>query len=183
MSKKNKSVKIIKFLTIVLLFLLLILSTRFLALSKNTPPTSSNAQPTLIPVPTSSKPYGYTSVSTLSNIPQEEKIQISEVSVNNFFKEATGPYDIYIMRNGEIGEVKIATTDAYSISYFPLDEDFVISIIKYPFEDYLEEAENAFVQNLGILKKDSCKLDVYITAPRFANPELAGEIFGLSWCK
>jgi hypothetical protein len=107
-------------------------------------------------------------------IPSGRKIIISDVEVNNFFLEKDQlESEAFIPINRGAG---------YSIAYYNNFNQFLISITDAPFEEIRHDAEQKFIDGLDISEEDACKLDVIITTPRFANPDLAGQIFRLSFC-
>lgn len=105
---------------------------------------------------------------------EAEKIEISGIEVNDFYKESESA--------GELGEVLFVNKPEYNITYYPLDDAFLIIITRYPFDEIRPSAEEEFLKALGINKTDACKLSVYITTPSFANPDRAGEVYELSFC-
>ncbi len=103
----------------------------------------------------------------------EEKIKISGVWVNNFLKE----------KNLQKDYITLIQNENYHIFFIPSQEEFTISITSSPFEEQKKKAEEEFIKILGIDKVSSCKLKVGITTPSFVNPENAGVIYKLSFCK
>jgi len=103
----------------------------------------------------------------------KEKIEISGVKVNDFTQKAQSDnYSITILKEKN-----------YHIFYFKKENKFLISIVGYPFDMWREEGEKAFVDVLGISKRNACKLNVEISTPYFANPDKAGQQYPLSFCK
>lgn len=125
--------------------------------------------------PQTTTPYPTVEFS-LPNIPEEEKIEISGVEMKNFYKKA-------ISVGQQIGDTLIVSNVEYNITYYPLDEAFLIVILRWPFDEIREKAEQDFLESLTISKEQACKLAVYITTPRYANPEYAGNNWRLSWCE
>lgn len=111
----------------------------------------------------------------LPEIPDTEKIEISGVEVKNFYKGA--------VNIGQIGEALIVNKVEYTITYYPLDNAFLIVILRWPFEEIREKAEQDFLESLSLTKNQACKLAVYITTPRYANPGYEGKNWPLSFCK
>lgn len=106
----------------------------------------------------------------------EEKIEISGVKVNNFISQKTGG-------ENSSGYYTIAQTADFHIFYIPTQELFYVSITSYPFDENRTKAEGGFLTALGIEKEEACKLKVDITTPAYANPDKAGEVYGLSFCE
>jgi lipopolysaccharide export LptBFGC system permease protein LptF len=79
--------------------------------------------------------------------------------------------------------VLIIDRQGYQILYFRQSDQFLISVLKSPFEEIKQEAEKEFLRITQANKKILCQLNVVITTPRFANPDLAGQTFYLSFCK
>lgn len=77
----------------------------------------------------------------------------------------------------------IVQNDSYVALYQPKFNDFLISITSTPFTQLRQLAEQDFLDKLQLTKDQACKLDVKITTPYFANPDIAGEIFPLSFCQ
>jgi len=104
-----------------------------------------------------------------------DTIEISGVKVNDFFKTAP--------EVNSNGYTAVSLNPKHQILYFPDDELFLISIIGYPFDDYIGAAEKDFLEKLGIKEGEACKLNVSITTPVHRNPDKAGEVYRLSWCE
>lgn len=81
------------------------------------------------------------------------------------------------------GDVLLVDKPEYQIIYFQKEDQFLISILKSPFEAIREEAEDEFLQITKADQETLCKLDVVLTTPSFANPSLAGKIVYLSFCQ
>lgn len=71
----------------------------------------------------------------------------------------------------------------YQIIYQKSNDTFLISINDSPFEKVRKEAEKAFLSLTNAPEKIACQLKVKVITPYFANPELAGQVFNLSFCK
>lgn len=71
----------------------------------------------------------------------------------------------------------------YQIIYQKSNDTFIISINNSPFEEIRKEAEENFLSLIKTDKSIACQFKVRITTPAFANPELAGKNFPLSFCK
>lgn len=108
-------------------------------------------------------------------VPEGDTIEIADVEVNNFFEKVGIPESasyIIIEKNSD-----------YKIAYLNNFNSFLISITNSPFESQRILAEEKFLDELGISETDACKLEVQVTTPRFANPDHAGIIYGLSFCE
>lgn len=103
------------------------------------------------------------------------RIKISGVMVANFINESS---------SGESPSYySIAKTADYHIFFMQADELFFISITSYPFDEHRGVAEQKLLEVLAISEDDACKLNVDITTPAYANPDRAGEVYNLSFCK
>ncbi len=71
----------------------------------------------------------------------------------------------------------------YQIIYQKSNDTFIISINDSPFEIVRKGAEEKFLSLIDASKDIACQLKVKIVTPAFANPELAGKNFPLSFCK
>lgn len=109
-----------------------------------------------------------------SELPTQEKIKISGVSVNNFLKNSQDVKKRF---------VTLVKNENFHIFYIPEQEAFVISVTSSPFEEQKSKAEEEFLKILAVDKNSACKLNVDITTPYFANPNEAGKIYKLSFCK
>ena len=109
--------------------------------------------------------------------PENSKIIISSVEMNNFIKTAR-----VINKEGDM-QVSSTIASGYSIIYLSQFSEFLISINKSPFDQYRLQAENKFLVSLGINQQQACKLNVIITTPRFVNPGQAGQNYSLSFCQ
>ena len=142
--------------------------------------------PSVSPLPTSVLPTGQSMPTGTSepqvvlptvvlSIPPTDKVIISGVTVNNFFKTA--------QKINTYGDVLITDTGEYQIVYQVKFNTFLLSILEKPFSRVKIKAESEFVKVLGIKTSDACRLFVSITTPAFANPDEAGKEYGLSFCK
>ena len=127
--------------------------------------------PTLAP----GEPLIQENLSPTPTIPSEQLLKISGVEVNNFKKSA--------VKISPEGDVLIADSPNYQISYIAMDELFIISINSSPFDKIRLDAEAEFLRQLDISESTACSLNVQESTPRFANPELAGQSFGPSFCE
>lgn len=109
------------------------------------------------------------------NVLSEKKIEISGVKVADFINESAN--------NEQPSFYTILRTSDFHLFYIPDQKLFYISITSYPFDEFRPLAEKQFLQSLGISQEEACKLDVDIATPMFANPDKAGEIYGLSFCQ
>jgi uncharacterized membrane protein len=108
-----------------------------------------------------------------------EKITIKtttgEISVNNFRKNAE------VIENGN---EYFVDKDKYNISYDPSYQGFIATLlVNQDIENTRKEAENDFINALGISQEDACKLKVflYVSAALTDNEELY-QNHGLSFC-
>lgn len=158
-------ISIIALLILLLILLLAKTSQRAPSVpSRPTPLPTFIKRPTFTPVPVISKPAV-----------DMEKITISEVEMDNFYKkgEKINPQN----------DILIEKKDNFQIVYLSQFNKFLISILSSPFETARKEAEVEFLTTLGITEEEACLLNVSITTPFFANPDYAGKDFPLSFCK
>lgn len=111
----------------------------------------------------------------ITSIPDTPKIESSGIEINNVFKEE----DSKITPQKD---VLVSEESLYQILYLTQFDQFLISIITPNFEEARRIAEAEILQKTGVSKEEACKLDVQITTPSYANLELAGKTFGLSFC-
>lgn len=110
----------------------------------------------------------------LPSIPQEETLPIDGLEVKNIYKEARD-------RNIQ-GDVDFSSDSAYSLTYLPDYDQFLITILKNPFEENRTKAEDEFIEKLGITKDQACILNVTVSVPFSVDPERAGVKHPLSFC-
>lgn len=101
-------------------------------------------------------------------------INISNVELRNF--EANP------VRSNTENDSLIVDNDDYQIAYVKAYNQFLITINNKDFENTRQKAEAEFLKNLNITSDAACKLNVSISTPTFANPDLSGQIFPLSFC-
>ncbi|MEX2007513.1 MAG: hypothetical protein WD992_01955 [Candidatus Levyibacteriota bacterium] len=128
------------------IFLLVLVGVSFIVPRRTTDNTSS-LSPTPIPAPP-----------TIINA--QEKINVSGVEINDI---TANP----IIDNGA-GDVLFIQHPKYQVVYEEGFEVFIISILASPFEETRREAEDVFVEKLGITKQEACGLDVTIGSPSYA---------------
>jgi len=105
---------------------------------------------------------------------KKERVEISGVKVADFIGKTS--------QDESPGYYTIAKTPDYHIFFLAADELFFISITSYPFDEHRANAEQKLLEVLAITEDDSCKLNVDITTPSYANPDKAGEVYNLSFC-
>lgn len=153
---KNK-VLLISFL----IFLLVLVGISFIAprrTTDNIPPLS----PTPIPAPP-------------KIINTQEKINVSGVEINDI---TVNP----IIDNG-VGDVLFIQHPKYQVEYQGKFELFIINILASPFEETRREAEDAFVERVGVNRQEACSLNVKIGSPSYAGvADFDGRKRGLSFC-
>lgn len=106
--------------------------------------------------------------------PPGGKIIIKDVEVRNFYPEVK---DV-----SQFAEVTLAQTDDYLILYYTKTQQFAIAITSVQFEKARQDGENEFLRLLGINQIQACRLEVVESTVQFANPDLAGQTFFLSFC-
>lgn len=95
------------------------------------------------------------------------------VTVDNFYKEALGAEDEFII---------LARNDNYEINYDTTDSGFYLDIKQPPFAINRTSAELNFLTLLGVGQSDACKLKVAVGAEPAADAGLNGQSLPLSFC-
>lgn len=113
-------------------------------------------------------------VSPAPPIPSTETIESQGVTIES-------PYLNEYERNRR-GDTTFVENINYSIIYFAVDDQFLISITGAPFETYRKQAENDLLTELNVTQDQACTLDVVISTPGYVNPNEAGQNYSLSWC-
>ncbi len=98
------------------------------------------------------------------------------VLVNNFYKNAA---QVFSDGSGAL----IIRDPAYDILYFQPDGSFTISILKKPVLAVRAQAQEAFLQELGVSQADACKLKVLVGVPISVDSQYSGRDLGLSFCQ
>lgn len=70
----------------------------------------------------------------------------------------------------------------YDITYIPSLGEYAVVVYGSPFEPARVEAEQAFLQKLGVTQERACRLKVTVSTPVFVNPEESKQTYGLSFC-
>jgi hypothetical protein len=112
---------------------------------------------------------------SLDKLPRGKTMVISGVEVKNFVNDGK------ILN--QYGDIEISNTANYQITYHLPENKFLISVAGSPFFSNASLAENELLRILEIDEESACRLDVSITTPRFANPDEAGGVYGLSFCQ
>lgn len=87
-----------------------------------------------------------------------------------------------ITSKDSVQEYLLFETGEYQIAYQKTYDLFLISINASPFNDVRGKAERQFLGLLEGNTKAACFFHVEIVTPFFANPELSGQRFPLSFC-
>jgi len=95
------------------------------------------------------------------------------VTVNNFYKNIIGQDEEYDILEQSAG---------YDLLYNTEDSSFVISIKKGVLAQIRPQAEQAFLNMLGISTGDACKLTVVVGVDAAGDPSLANQALSLSFC-
>ncbi|HVO28553.1 MAG TPA: hypothetical protein VMT81_01040 [Candidatus Paceibacterota bacterium] len=125
---------------------------------------------TLPPVATGTAPFTPPTGATLTIGTPE-----GGVVMNNF-------YNTTRQVSADHTAILIEQTSTYNITYYAPDSSFNILIEAAPFETVRAEAEQAFLQALGISQADACKLNVKVGTTIDVDPDYAGVNLGLSFC-
>ncbi|MCX6762757.1 MAG: hypothetical protein NT093_03160 [Candidatus Moranbacteria bacterium] len=80
------------------------------------------------------------------------------------------------------GNADVQKTPNYEIVYLANSKSFVISLSGINLADSRSQAEQAFLDSLGVSKEDACKLTVSLGVAPEANKNAAGKNYGLSFC-
>ncbi len=80
------------------------------------------------------------------------------------------------------GGVTFKLSDDFSIEYYAKDNSFIITLLNNDVEKAQKEAEQEFLQSLGVSQDDACKLNVIIGVPFSVNENFAGGVYKLSFC-
>lgn len=91
--------------------------------------------------------------------------------------------DVPVAVDKEAEEYRLVETNEYSIVYQKKFDVFIISVTGTPFEQVREKAEQEFLSLTQSTERTACRLNVKIGTPFFANPDLAGKNFPLSFCE
>ncbi len=70
----------------------------------------------------------------------------------------------------------------YSIVYYVKDQSFTITLLGGDLPTTRNEAENAFLEKLGISKEEACQFYVTLGVPFFVSEKASGTDYGLSFC-
>ncbi|MBI5619372.1 hypothetical protein HY950_00235 [Candidatus Gottesmanbacteria bacterium] len=70
----------------------------------------------------------------------------------------------------------------YDIMYVPSLDEYAIVVYGSPFEPARKEAEQAFLQKLGVAPEQACRLRVTVSTPVFVNPEESKQTYRLGFC-
>lgn len=85
------------------------------------------------------------------------------------------------------GKTYILTTPEefrYQILYQEPQNLFRVEVLDWRFEEARKEGEQKLLQLTELNESEACKvLNAEVSTPSFVNPELAGQIFPLSFCK
>ncbi|MFA6193275.1 MAG: hypothetical protein WC726_00200 [Parcubacteria group bacterium] len=95
------------------------------------------------------------------------------VVINNPYKNATTVVS---------GNADVQKTPNYEIVYLATSKSFVISLSGSNLADSRSQAEQAFLDSLGVSKTDACKLTVSLGVAPEVNKAAAGKNYGLSFC-
>ena len=133
----------------------------FFSSLKNAPTSTTFPLPSPIPSPI---------------IPTTETIEISNIKVNNFYKDAK-------KIDNERNVYLVDEPNKYQLLYEEGFDQFLISISGSLFEELRGEAEQRLISDLNIQPQEACSLNVLITTPAFVNPDYSGKAYRLSFCE
>lgn len=89
---------------------------------------------------------------------------------------------VSVVADQDTKEYQLINTNEYSIVYQKKFDLFIIEITGTPFEETRQKAEQDFLALTESTPQTVCRLKVKIGTPLHVNPELAGQIFPLSFC-
>lgn len=161
----GKKIKILAIFLLIFIGLLLFFSLRQRAINKKLPPSQ---RPTFGPVAT------FTPVIS-PPLDKGERIKISNVWVNNFYKAPQGI--------NPSGDVLIADKSEFQIVFLPQFNQFMLSVLASPFSGVRKVAEEEFLKVLGVGRQEACRLNVVVNTPYFANPDYSKQDYPLSFCQ
>lgn len=160
-------------LLIIGLFIVAVVALVIAVLSSGTkqgqlPPTS--------PTPTPVSPFSpsFQASPTAALVPSGNTITVGPVTTNNFYKTTT-PFNPQ-------GDRNLANSGAYSITYLPDLQQFLIVITGSGFAQNRAAAEQSLLDILNVSQLDACQLNVVIRTINAANPDQAGQDYPLSFC-
>ena len=95
---------------------------------------------------------------TVIPTPAGETTTSSGQEINNPFKGAR--------EVTALGDALTVSTDTYQIVYLGQFDEFIIDILKEPFDQNRAAAETAFLERIGVDQRDACFLKVTVNPPR-----------------
>lgn len=110
-----------------------------------------------------------------TKIAKAKKTALSKVLKNNDGKN--------IVSNDSVREHLLWRQAQYEIVYQEAFDLFLISVNEAPFEETRKKAEQAFLALLEASDSVACRMNVRVVSPYFANPDVAGQQFPLSFCE
>jgi hypothetical protein len=114
----------------------------------------------------------------ISELQKEDKLEIptnkGTVNINNVYKNPVEQ----LSQNG----VSFTQNSDYYMSFYPKNNGFLITLLNPDLEKARSEAENDFINKLGITKDQACSLNVSITIPNSVSTKYSGGIYNFSFC-
>src|SRR5579872_3392616 len=135
-----------------------------------------NQQLPTLPTPTPIAPFSpsFQASPTVALVPTGSTTTVGPVTTTNFYKTTT-PFDPQ-------GDRTLANSGAYSITYLPDLQQFLIVITGPGFAQNKIAAEQNLLNTLGISPTEACQLNVVVRTTLSANPDQAGQDYSLSFC-
>lgn len=112
---------------------------------------------------------------TLSESIFGERIEVSGVKVDNFYRNA-----FEVMQNND---VIIKRNSDFQLVYYSIGDYFHLSILNSPFEVTKHQSERELLKILDINEREACQLHLRITTPLRVNPDESGHDYPLSFCQ
>jgi hypothetical protein len=78
--------------------------------------------------------------------------------------------------------VVFGKSDNFTMSYYPPDQGFIITIDSPALEQSRQQAEKNFLDLLGVSKEQACLLKVTLNVPYNVSEAASGQNYGLSFC-
>lgn len=100
-----------------------------------------------------------------------------DVEINNIFTKSERG------KNGELLPITLEQKQNYDIKYYYDGDYFGIILLQKPLLQARLDAENSFLNMLGVSKEDACKLSHQTNIPAGVDAKLGGDLnYGFSFC-
>lgn len=98
---------------------------------------------------------------------------------------STGMLDILTANEGASDDFPVATVvnePELTAVKFDKNQSYDITVMKAPFAAHREEAENKFLEEMGISRAEACDLNITVGTIMSVDPDAAGQNYPLSFC-